>query len=376
MQNISINQQIADEAADWAIRVDGGTLVLDDREALAKWLRVSPVHVDEFLLAVSLLSGLETIGPKGTRSVDDLLDSLSNDVIALPNQSRQDPENDNAPDSVSRKFTWKYGLFGLTGALICAVVSVAWWPVAGDSSGQPRGIVQADISGEVYTTDIGEQRSIVLEDGSLVHVNTQSKVAIRLSEQVRIVELLEGEALFEVAHDPARPFRVIAGDTVTEAIGTKFNVHRTATGVKVVVVEGKVAVENEKNALNNPETQSASSAARMTDGRLLLAAGEKISFVPNASPQIISGSNVAAETSWRSRQLTFESDNLQTIVNEFNRYNRIQISISDPGLANTQFSGIFDADDPESLVEFLEFTGTVSVDNSTPNKIRLQSRKN
>ena len=88
---------------------------------------------------------------------------------------------------------------------------------------------------------------------------------------------------------------------------------------------------------------------------------------------MISGANIAAATSWRTRQLTFEADNLQSIANEFNRYNKTQITISDSRLAQTEFSGIFDADDPESLIAFLEYTGDVVVDKSRPHKIELRA---
>jgi len=84
----------------------------------------------------------------------------------------------------------------------------------------------------------------VLTDGSVIHVNTQSEVAIRFTENLRTVELFRGEALFEVVHNPNRPFRVVAGDTVTEAIGTTFNVYKTKTQTTIAVIEGKVAVDS------------------------------------------------------------------------------------------------------------------------------------
>lgn len=365
MRNQIKNQQTADEAADWAILIDSGLLAQEDRRKLVAWLKESPLHVEEFMLAASLLSGLEVVDPNRERSIDDLLEDLSSDVISLPNQARSGSYNDNQLDTGSQKTNWKRGTFGGLVAAIMLAAIVSFWPSSPGSVDGPAP------HGDVYATKVGEQRSIVLEDGSLVHVNTQSKITVDLDKSHRTINLLQGEAMFEVAHDPSRPFRVIAGDTVAEAIGTKFNVRKTATGVNVVVVEGKVAIESEKVVRTEQIVKSGSAESELNDGRLLLTAGDQLNVSPLVVPQIETGTNVAAATSWRARQLTFQSDSLRAIANEFNRYNRVQIKVIDPGLAATEFSGIFDADDPESLVEFLEFSGRVEIDRSQPDQIVL-----
>src|SRR5690606_21686104 len=102
--------------------------------------------------------------------------------------------------------------------------------------------------GTTYSTGVGEQRIVKLTDGSIVTLNTRSRAFVRFADDVREVELIEGEALFQVEHDAHRPFRVAAGSVLVEAIGTQFNVLRQ-TATTVSVVEGAVKVASvEANA--------------------------------------------------------------------------------------------------------------------------------
>src|SRR5690606_14686343 len=100
---------------------------------------------------------------------------------------------------------------------------------------------------QVYSTGIGEQRTVKLADGSIVHLNTDSSLRVEYSPATREVHLVEGEALFVVAKEPARPFRVEAGQTTVQALGTQFNVYRRAGGIEVSVIEGAVRVADKQD---------------------------------------------------------------------------------------------------------------------------------
>src|SRR6202042_1786963 len=99
-----------------------------------------------------------------------------------------------------------------------------------------------EFSSPIYATSLGEQRSIQFEDGSTVELNSRSKVRVKYSKQERDVELIEGQALFHVAHDVSRPFIVAVGPTRVRAVGTQFDVYKRSNGTVVTVVEGRVAV--------------------------------------------------------------------------------------------------------------------------------------
>jgi Fe2+-dicitrate sensor, membrane component len=113
---------------------------------------------------------------------------------------------------------------------------------------------------------------------------------------------------------------------------------------------------------------------RTVDGRLLLTAGQKADVTSQEKTVRIAAANIKAMSSWRIGQLIFEGDQLDDIVEQFNRYNRMRIIITDDQLAETEFSGVFDANDPDSLVEFLELTSAVNVDRRDVGIIKISAQ--
>jgi transmembrane sensor len=184
-------------------------------------------------------------------------------------------------------------------AVFCLVVAgLIWWRTDG---------------GPTYSTATGEQRTLKLEDGSIIYLNTRSSVRVSYSSNARDINLQTGEALFSVAHDPARPFRVFAGDIVVRAVGTQFNVLRRPDETRVALVEGKVRVST------SPETLAGTSAD--APGSIQLSAGEQATVLSDGKVH----THVAdpeSSTAWRQRRLVFRDTELSEIAAEFNRYNR------------------------------------------------------
>ena len=186
------NRQIAEEAAEWAVRIDGGVLAPEERRALSDWLRASPAHVDELLYSASILAGLEDVDRERKLSLDACLAEAASGVIPL--------FQDRRPRVAAAAAKWVHGR-----------------PGKSSGAAAPRGSVA-----------VAASLAAIAFVGLLL--------TPRASQ--------DSEALFEVAHEPFRPFRVMAAGTMTEAVGTKFNVRRTPSGVQVVVVEGKVLVDS------------------------------------------------------------------------------------------------------------------------------------
>src|SRR5581483_7239884 len=113
-----------------------------------------------------------------------------------------------------------------------------------------------------FETEVGEQRSVVLQDGSVVTLNTSSHIDVDLRKDRRVIRLSRGEALFQVARDATRPFDVVAGPVTVQAVGTEFNVDRRDARTTVTVVEGQVRVS----------TQAASVPAGSAPEKMLAAA--------------------------------------------------------------------------------------------------------
>jgi transmembrane sensor len=187
---------------------------------------------------------------------------------------------------------------------------------------------------QAYVTATGDQQSIKLRDGSLVQLNTHSRIEATYSAGARQVRLLEGEALFIVAQDPARPFRVYTDSATIQAIGTQFNVYRRVNGTRVSVVEGIVQV-----------SRPAAAPVRLEAGAEADIAADRVTRT--AKP------DVDRAVAWRARRLVFHSDRLEDVAREFNRYNRDQIRLDGVGVADRRISGVFDADDTQPLIEFL-----------------------
>jgi transmembrane sensor len=233
----------------------------------------------------------------------------------------------------------------------------------------------------IYATTFGEQRSITLADGSIIDINSHSKIRVRYSAQERNVDLLEGQALFHVAKNPARPFLVSSATTQVRAVGTEFDVYQKRGGTVVSVVEGRVAVLLRSRSLSSettdshqvPATHGDEPGARKPDSSgnapILLAAGEQV-LVSATAMQKADHPNIAIATSWTQRQLAFESASLSEVAEEFNRYNERQLVIEDPTLYDFHISGVFSSSDPASLVRFLRERPGVRV-TETASEIRV-----
>ena len=218
---------------------------------------------------------------------------------------------------------------------------------------------------EMHVTGLGEQSSFTLTDGSVVHLNTQSRLRVQLTDTAREVTLFSGEALFQVARDPQRPFRVTAANTVVEAIGTRFNVYHDPVQTAVTVVEGEVAVSQ----LDLTDKSPTGGVVRLPEDVLTLTAGEQVAIGPSGAIQRQDLPDTVGVTAWRERRLVFRADTLSTIAEQFNRYNRVRIEVRG-NAANRQLTGVFDADDPESLVDFLRDAPMVRV-TSQENRIMI-----
>jgi len=197
---------------------------------------------------------------------------------------------------------------------------------------------------ERFETPIGEQRAIQLAEGSIVNLNAQSLLQVRFSDSKRDIRLLRGEAMFKVAPDRVRPFRVHTPSAVVQAVGTQFNVYARPDGTTTVaVLEGRVQVSADGTA-----------AAKRSAAPAALAAGEEARIEATGNVERRANANVADAVAWQQRKLVFKRTALEDIVMEFNRYNKsLQIRLDGVEPGSLRFTGAFDADDPLSLAALL-----------------------
>lgn len=346
---------IRERAAEWVCELEEGAL--EQHAEFAAWMRQSPRHVEEFLFAATAWKALDDVGPQNAAEVDAAVakaiglcketeakvvdwpvnaggssTSESNDTIAVkPAQEPRVPATQFATAQVVRSLpATRQVHFGKWAAAIIATVAtgVFCWYALG--------------AGSAYTTAVGEQRSIRLADGSTLYLNTASRARIRFSDSARDIEL-DGEGLFVVAQDRERPFRVKAGNTTIQAIGTQFNVNGRGRDIKVSVLEGKVKIVDRAG-----QTTAVAQSAEF------LGAGEEAVIANDGRIAKRHTSDVAEATAWRERRLIFRGETLEAIAQEVNRYNPRHFRIEGEAARAKRLVGTFAADDPEALVRFLQ----------------------
>ncbi len=189
---------------------------------------------------------------------------------------------------------------------------------------------------DTYVTSVGERSTIRLADGSTVQLDTDSRLEARWSRGARRLRLVRGQALFDVAHDAARPFVVAAGSLQVTATGTRFDVRREAGGGKVTLLQGRVVVrasETSKATWTLTPGQEAASGPRPTPPR-------------PADPELATG--------WTTGRLTFRDTSLEDALAEANRYSRVQMRLQpDARLAAVRVDGVFTAGDSAALAQAL-----------------------
>lgn len=326
------NAQIYEEACDWFGECRSGELDAAARRDLDRWMRQSPEHIAAYLEVAALYqeggaaipadeADVEALIAAAVRHHDNVVD-LSPQVGARESIAPQQPK-------LKRRVAVAASLAAAAAVLV--VVSLMFWP-------------------QTYATGIGEQRSIVLADGSTVELNSRSKIRIRFSAERRGVELIEGQALFKVAKDHARAFVVDSDGTLVRAVGTQFDVYRKPEGTIVTVVEGRVAVLTEGGS--NEATFAQPETGPLGPG-LLVSAGEQV-IVNESSAQRSEHPNIDGATAWRQRELVFDTASLFEVAEEFNRYNTRRLVIDENEHYDFHISGVFSSTDPSSLIRFLQ----------------------
>ena len=342
--------EIRKEAATWLIEMDSRPADWD-RKSFVGWLKTSPQHIDEFLAQAALFEAFQDV-ECGQLDLQQLMKDSGN-VVHWTGPAAA------APPAGKRR-GW---LMRLVAGFLFIVCMVGLWSVLDDRT-------------RVLATAVGEQRAVRLKDGSVLHLNTDSRVEIRFNDATREVRLTQGEAMFTVERDVHRPFRVITNAITVEALGTQFNVRRRASDTVVTVVEGRVAVvgpaghapavareapKKGGDVLHPGSPRSVASRAYEAGrpppaGSLaVVGAGEQVRVSTDGSVQEEALQNV---TAWRQRQLVFNDTPLADVIDEVSRYNaKPRLHIEGNALGARQLNGVFAADDPESLVQFLQREG-------------------
>jgi transmembrane sensor len=339
--------RLAEEAAEWLVRLTFES-TQDNRQGLVAWLQRSPRHIEEFLFAQTTFSLLHGMDPSRQIDVQELVATAKNSIVPLRQigTAAMDESLPAIADPTAKRarFPWKSALAVAASALLLtAILSVT-------------GQLRTDPDHRTYSTALGEQRTIRLSDGSLLELNTRSKATIDFSKATRTIRLAEGEALFVVAHDAQRPFRVSTDNVTIQAVGTQFNVYQAGPATTVTVLEGKV----ELSTNHSPAMSGSAEPGHSVSTNILLSSGEQANV---ASGQVRKDARPNAQNAvaWRQRRVVFDHTALSDAVKELERYSDFRIELVGAQLLNRHISGVFQADDPHTIVALLESDNTVTV---------------
>jgi transmembrane sensor len=207
----------------------------------------------------------------------------------------------------------------------------------------------------VSKTGIGEQRTLELSDHTRVALDSSTRIRTTMTAEARTVEITQGQAQFFVAHEVARPFKVIAGGHTIVALGTVFTVEYDAHFVRVDMMEGRVAV--------------------VAPDAIELTAGEEARFSPDGRAIVTPKADIEAATAWRGGKVIFRAERLGDAVQRLNRYSHVQLQIHDAGLADLRVSGVFEAGDNRGFADAMTAYLPVLADYSQGDVIKLYPKQ-
>lgn len=346
---------VSQEAAYWYIRCsDERAMLRSDRLQFYTWLKRSPENIAE-ILRISEMDG-KFAKRKLIDRVDELEDSNVVNIGTAAGASQYDYEpgdslNDDAPEAaVTNKpaFSWAV-------AAAAALIAVSFLLGLVTMTREPDGMVQ---------TAAGQWQHMSLDDGSTVHIDARTQLKIEFLSKRRIVHLYAGQAVFEVAKDPQRPFTVSTELVDVTAVGTRFGV-TIDPGVTATVSEGIVKV-------TPPGKLDAANPVMLKAGEELRVFGAEVTKVSAGDVLKV---DAERKLDWANGWLKFDGETIGQAVAEFNRRNAMQIKIDDRVIADRQLHNHrLRVDLPESFARLLDSQeGIVVIRDRSSNVLHLQS---
>ncbi|MEM7420356.1 MAG: FecR domain-containing protein [Pseudomonadota bacterium] len=346
IRQFSSKEDIQEQACLWVSRLDRG-LHDEEKNQLDEWLTESNSHRQALLDAASLW--------------DDM--SVLNELSGLFPQSYTRGAKQHK--GMAKQMMWGMAAtFFVMAVALSVIVQRTWFESAPQF---------ANISEKVQT-GVGEQKNVVLADGSKLHLNTNSIVTVDFSSNARNIVLLRGEAHFEVAHDKQRPFSVTAGSNTVTAVGTAFNMQYVDDNAfELVVTEGKVLVKDRFSTSSNDLLFGKKS---ITEEGLLMFAGEKATVQGKVEArENLSQNDIDDDLAWQQGMIVFKGEPLEAVLAEIGRYTPMRFSISDESLRKRRVAGYFKVGDIDGLLSALKSSFSIEHERITENSIQLTAVK-
>lgn len=333
MDNEGTSAERQEQAVAWFLRVRSAEARVEDLPELRRWIEADPHNA---LAYQQVAAAWDTVGNYASAAP----------IVA----ARRDALQDSQARAGSRPLR-RWALAACAGLVFIA--AGCWWLAAPHST--------------LYTTDVGEQRTLRLPDGSVIALDAQSAARVRYTDKERRITLERGQARFSVAKDALRPFRVHARGQTVVALGTQFDVELVSHTVLVTLIEGHVAVAGvpadasaaaARGAVKSPDSTlpasdfSALARANNRAGERIveLTPGQALHVSDDGHTDFVAHVDLTRATGWQTGKMFFDNEPLGSVVERMDRYTRQQVVV-DPSVANVNVSGVFNAGDTAAFIE-------------------------
>jgi transmembrane sensor len=320
-----IRPEVAQEAADWLAKLNSRTVSTEELNAFYEWRR-DPRNAEAYAKGEQLWHDARLLGDD--REIADAV----RDALERPRLAGR---------AGGASFVSRRALL-LGGGLTIAAVA---------------GVVLTGGRGEVHRTAVGQQLAVRLDDGSLMRLNTDSEARVRFSAKERLVDLVQGQAFFDVRREAERPFLVSAGGLEVAALGTRFDVlNLEGRPARVVLAEGAVRVTAQGSGWQRSLSRAGEAVLAGSDGAF------EATMV-----------DVESVTSWTAGRLTFRGTPLAQAIEEVNRHSRVKIVLQAQAFAGAEVDGVFEAGDPQAFLSAVTVLFSLEA-SSSGERILLRSR--
>lgn len=280
-------EAVKDEAALWVARLRGGDCTLQDERAFRTWLTSSPAHAAAF----------------------EAMQATWELTAALPDSARLGYRR---PQPARRELIWGLGAAAIAGGAIFGLQGAA---------------------AKTYETRVGEQKHVTLPDGSLIFLDTDTRVSFQMRGELRLMKLNGGRANLRVVPDKDSIFRIEAGHQAVVTQQSQIDVFDDSGTTSVTVIDGLASVETGRPG---------------KDQKLALRGGERLRI--SAARLVRDRPNLSALMAWQRGQIVFDNSTLAQAAADLNRYSDMKLVVEDPVVASWLVSGVFPVGDNRAFV--------------------------
>lgn len=344
----NIHDAALDAAAAWLVRLQAGEATGDDWLAFEAWLAAAPAHAEAYDRVERLSWELDAAAPELTRALAAEPPSPPLDAALTSTPAPRRPRGEPARRGAVTRRAWMGAAGGAVAAGLAAVLIL-----------QPQRDSAWISHPTIYEAPVGQTRQLQLADGTKVHLNAGSHIAVHVDAATRRVQMADAEAAFDVAHDPKRPFLIRVADQEVRVVGTQFNLRRRDGRVVLTVRRGVVEVR--------PLGDASAAPTRVTVGQQLV-------HVEGAPGSLVRAADADEAFGWTAGRLVYRDAPLGEIAADLQRRYARPMRLADAETAQIRFSGVLTLDDEAAVLRRLTAFAPVDARRTDDGAVILQKR--